>query len=69
MSEDSMTSIASSSTVSSGKKKVQRTKRAHFYWVTREPGSFDWFKGVMDEVAEMDHKVNMPYFIIESTSK
>ncbi|PHT55629.1 hypothetical protein CQW23_04115 [Capsicum baccatum] len=41
---------------SSGKKKSLRTKSAHFYWVTREPGSFEWFKGVMNEVAEMDHK-------------
>ena len=40
------------------KKKTVRTTNAHFYWVTREPGSFEWFKGVMDEVAEMDHKVN-----------
>lgn len=40
-----------------GKKKSQRTSSAHFYWVTRESGSFEWFKGVMDEVAEMDHKV------------
>jgi hypothetical protein len=39
------------------KKRTQRTTNAHFYWVTREPGSFEWFKGVMDEVAEMDHKV------------
>lgn len=39
------------------KKKSQRTTNAHFYWVTREPGSFEWFKGVMDDVAEMDHKV------------
>lgn len=31
-----------------------RTKRAYFYWVTREQGSFDWFKNVMDEVAETD---------------
>ncbi|XP_041020107.1 respiratory burst oxidase homolog protein B [Juglans microcarpa x Juglans regia] len=30
------------------------TKRAYFYWVTREQGSFEWFKGVMDEVAEND---------------
>lgn len=35
-----------------------RVKSAQFYWVTREPGSFEWFKGVMNEVAEMDHKVN-----------
>ncbi|KAG9131185.1 hypothetical protein Leryth_006056 [Lithospermum erythrorhizon] len=31
-----------------------RTRRAYFYWVTREQGSFDWFKGIMNEVAEMD---------------
>ncbi|XP_078432682.1 respiratory burst oxidase homolog A [Wolffia australiana] len=31
-----------------------RTRRAYFYWVTREQGSFDWFKGVMNEVAESD---------------
>ncbi|XP_024542978.1 respiratory burst oxidase homolog protein F [Selaginella moellendorffii] len=29
---------------------------AYFYWVTREQGSFDWFKGVMNEVAEIDSK-------------
>ncbi|XP_027125486.1 respiratory burst oxidase homolog protein C-like [Coffea arabica] len=33
-----------------------KTKRAYFYWVTREQGSFDWFKGIMNEVAEMDKK-------------
>ncbi|XP_048531064.1 respiratory burst oxidase homolog protein B-like [Triticum urartu] len=33
-----------------------RTRRAYFYWVTREEGSFDWFRGVMDEVAESDKK-------------
>ncbi|XP_020223517.1 respiratory burst oxidase homolog protein C [Cajanus cajan] len=33
-----------------------RTTRAYFYWVTREQGSFDWFKGVMNEVAEEDHR-------------
>ncbi|XP_009420071.2 putative respiratory burst oxidase homolog protein H isoform X1 [Musa acuminata AAA Group] len=31
--------------------------RAYFYWVTREQGSFEWFKGVMNEVAESDHHV------------
>ncbi|KAJ7950337.1 Respiratory burst oxidase [Quillaja saponaria] len=30
-------------------------ERAYFYWVTREQGSFEWFKGVMDDVAEYDH--------------
>ncbi|KAF8402798.1 hypothetical protein HHK36_010889 [Tetracentron sinense] len=29
--------------------------RAYFYWVTREQGSFEWFKGVMDDIAEYDH--------------
>lgn len=33
-----------------------RTTRAYFYWVTREQGSFEWFRGVMDEVAETDKK-------------
>ncbi|KAM0072729.1 putative NAD(P)H oxidase (H(2)O(2)-forming) [Helianthus debilis subsp. tardiflorus] len=57
MSGDSLTSIASSSIASSNeKKKPRRTKSANFYWVTREPGSFEWFKGVMNEVAEIDHK-------------
>lgn len=32
-----------------------KTKRAYFYWMTREQGSFDWFKGAMNEVAELDH--------------
>ncbi|KAI3802582.1 hypothetical protein L1987_30720 [Smallanthus sonchifolius] len=31
-----------------------RTTRAYFYWVTREQGSFDWFKSVMNEAAGMD---------------
>ena len=31
--------------------------RAYFYWVTREQGSFEWFKGVMNDVAESDHSV------------
>uniref|UniRef100_A0A9I9E0G6 Uncharacterized protein n=1 Tax=Cucumis melo TaxID=3656 RepID=A0A9I9E0G6_CUCME len=33
-----------------------RTKKAYFYWVTREQGSFEWFKGIMNEVAEMDER-------------
>lgn len=31
--------------------------RAYFYWVTREQGSFEWFKGVMNDVAESDNNV------------
>ncbi|KAF6168750.1 hypothetical protein GIB67_013132 [Kingdonia uniflora] len=36
------------------KRKGFKTTRAYFYWVTREQGSFDWFKGIMNEVAETD---------------
>jgi respiratory burst oxidase len=55
-SEDSANSFVVS-TASSNRKRAYRTSRAHFYWVTREAGSFEWFKGVMNEVAEMDNKV------------
>lgn len=58
-SEDSVNSF-SFSTSSSNKKRAYRTTNAHFYWVTREAGSFEWFKGVMNEVAEMDKKVTLP---------
>ncbi|KAJ4954152.1 hypothetical protein NE237_030984 [Protea cynaroides] len=34
--------------------KALKTTKAYSYWVTREQGSFDWFKGVMNEVAELD---------------
>lgn len=37
-----------------GKRKPFATRRAYFYWVTREQGSFEWFRGVMNEVAEND---------------
>ncbi|KAL4180828.1 hypothetical protein AMTRI_Chr12g234330 [Amborella trichopoda] len=53
-SDDSSNSFISMA--SSKKKQPQRTTHAHFYWVTREASSFEWFKGVMDEVAEMDQK-------------
>ncbi|XP_057860986.1 respiratory burst oxidase homolog protein A isoform X2 [Cryptomeria japonica] len=29
---------------------------AYFYWVTREQSSFEWFKSIMNEVAELDPK-------------
>lgn len=32
-------------------------QRAYFYWVTKEQDSFEWFKGVMNDVAESDHHV------------
>jgi hypothetical protein len=55
-SEDSTNSF-SVSTASSNKRRAYRTSHAHIYWVTREPESFEWFKGAMNEVAEMDKKV------------
>ncbi|KAG8048889.1 hypothetical protein GUJ93_ZPchr0009g222 [Zizania palustris] len=30
------------------------TNRVYFYWCTREEGSFEWFRGVMNEVADRD---------------
>ncbi|XP_022998135.1 putative respiratory burst oxidase homolog protein H [Cucurbita maxima] len=29
-------------------------ERTYFYWITREQGSFEWFKGVMDDISEYD---------------
>ncbi|XVF52991.1 hypothetical protein PTKIN_Ptkin05aG0062300 [Pterospermum kingtungense] len=54
-------SIGSNDSTSSNKvspkgKKTLKTTNAYFYWVTREQSSFDWFKGVMDEVAELDQR-------------
>ncbi|CAL5214310.1 unnamed protein product [Lathyrus oleraceus] len=55
-SDESFNSFTSSNVTSGRHKRSQRITNAYFYWVTREPGSFEWFKGVMDEVAAMDHK-------------
>ncbi|XP_073220931.1 respiratory burst oxidase homolog protein E isoform X2 [Cicer arietinum] len=55
-SDESFNSFTSLNVTPGRNKRSQRTTNAYFYWVTREPGSFEWFKGVMDEVAEMDHK-------------
>ncbi|XP_027329153.1 respiratory burst oxidase homolog protein E [Abrus precatorius] len=55
-SDESFNSFTSSNLTPGGNKRSRRTTNAYFYWVTREPGSFEWFRGVMDEVAEMDHK-------------
>ncbi|KAL6842061.1 hypothetical protein ACP4OV_028040 [Aristida adscensionis] len=30
------------------------TRRVYFYWCTREEGSFEWFRGVMEDVAARD---------------
>jgi len=43
--------------ISPKRKKTLKTTNSYFYWVTREQGSFDWFKGVMNEVAELDQRV------------
>ncbi|XP_071722493.1 respiratory burst oxidase homolog protein C-like [Rutidosis leptorrhynchoides] len=58
--KSSTPSSISSSKISGGSSRRSsseqfKTRRAYFYWVTREQGSFDWFKGVMNEVAELDH--------------
>lgn len=38
-------------------KKTVALTSTYFYWVTREQSSFDWFKGVMNQVSEIDQKV------------
>ncbi|KAL8141610.1 hypothetical protein V2J09_014642 [Rumex salicifolius] len=48
--------IPSANKLSPKQRKPLKTTNAYFYWVTREQGSFDWFKGVMDEVAELDQR-------------
>lgn len=47
--------------ISSRPKRLFKTTNAYFYWVTREQGSFDWFKGVMNEVAELDQRVHFTH--------
>ncbi|XP_013600576.1 PREDICTED: respiratory burst oxidase homolog protein E-like [Brassica oleracea var. oleracea] len=48
----SYTTPTPTSTQGGGKKAV----KAHFYWVTREPGSVEWFRGVMEEISDMDYR-------------
>ncbi|KAM0064511.1 putative NAD(P)H oxidase (H(2)O(2)-forming) [Helianthus debilis subsp. tardiflorus] len=38
------------------RRKLWGTINAYFYLVTIEEDSFDWFKGVMNEVAKLDHQ-------------
>ncbi|KAF6985847.1 hypothetical protein CFC21_003665 [Triticum aestivum] len=35
-----------------GESRTTQTCRAYFYWITREQGSFEWFRGFMDEMVE-----------------
>lgn len=46
------------------KKRAKRKPKAYFYWVTREQGSFDWFRGVMREVEEIDNKVSSTFILL-----
>ncbi|XP_028759962.1 respiratory burst oxidase homolog protein E [Neltuma alba] len=55
-SDESYNSFTSSNFMSGGNKRTHKTTNAYFYWVTREAESFEWFKGVMNEVAELDLK-------------
>lgn len=41
-------------------------ERAYFYWVTREQASFEWFKGVMDDIAEFDRNVGFQSLSMKS---
>jgi respiratory burst oxidase len=45
--------------ITSKPKRALKTTNAYFYWVTREQGSFDWFKGVMNEIADLDQRVTI----------
>lgn len=53
--ERSLETVLSTHQVESNRKTPER---AYFYWLTREQGSFEWFKGVMDDIAECDHHVS-----------
>ncbi|KAK4262825.1 hypothetical protein QN277_028331 [Acacia crassicarpa] len=55
-SDQSVGGADSLSKISPKRKKTLKTTNAYFYWVTREQGSFDWFKGVMNEVADLDQR-------------
>jgi len=57
LSAGSTTDSPSLNKIAPKRKKTLKTTNAYFYWVTREQGSFDWFKGVMNEVAELDQRV------------
>ncbi|KAL6640867.1 hypothetical protein ACP70R_019048 [Stipagrostis hirtigluma subsp. patula] len=35
---------------------ADRLRKAYFYWVTREQGSFEWFRDIMKEVSALDSK-------------
>lgn len=45
------------------RKKDFKTRKAYFYWVARQD-SFNWFKGIEDDVKKMDEKglIEMQYY-------
>jgi respiratory burst oxidase len=55
--KDMLNHMKIADSASKRKRKDRGPTNAYFYWVTREQGSFDWFKGVMNEIAEMDSRV------------
>ncbi|KAF8673270.1 hypothetical protein HU200_048824 [Digitaria exilis] len=46
--------LESGATINNSMSSSFPTRRAYFCWITREEGSFEWFREVMDEVAEKD---------------
>ncbi|KAJ0237534.1 Respiratory burst oxidase protein E [Hirschfeldia incana] len=53
---NSYTSSYTTPTPTSTKRGGKKAVKAHFYWVTREPGSVEWFRGVMEEISDMDYR-------------
>ncbi|ESQ34879.1 hypothetical protein EUTSA_v10006725mg [Eutrema salsugineum] len=51
---NSFTSSYTTTTPTSTQGGKKKAVKAHFYWVTREPGSVEWFRGVMEEISDMD---------------
>ncbi|CAN8292468.1 unnamed protein product [Cochlearia groenlandica] len=51
---NSYTSSYTTTTSTSTQGRKKKAVKAHFYWVTREPGSVEWFRGVMEEISDMD---------------
>ncbi|RCV30200.1 hypothetical protein SETIT_6G075000v2 [Setaria italica] len=50
--KDVLNQIKRGRSVAKAKKRPFMTKKAYLYWATRETGSFQWFRRVMDKVAK-----------------
>lgn len=60
--------LVTNSVLDGNKNKGKCPVRAYFYWVTREQSSFEWFKGVMNDVAESDQNVHfLPVNLLRSS--